>query len=146
MARSRGKRTQTEPTPLGAICSALWGMISAIVTAILLMLVFGGVALMFADPGAIAGVLGYITLYFSAAVGGFVAFKHCRGFAILCGLYTGLSFTALTLILSLLISSDGEGINAGLAFLLRIPTVASAIGGAMIATYKPKKRRRPRRR
>ena len=146
MARSRGKRTQVEPTPLDAVRSTVWGMIYAISAALLLMFAFAGIALLFADPGAVAGALGYVCLYLSAAIGGFIAFKYCRGFAILCGLYTGLGFATLTFVLSLLVSTDGEGINAGLAFVLRLPIVAAAIGGAMLATYKPQNRRRRHRR
>ena len=146
MSKSKSKRTQSEPTPVGAIKSALWGMGTSVAAAIILMVVFSGIALLFADPGAVAGILGYVCLYLSAASGGFVAFKRCRGFAVLCGFYTGLGLTALTLILSLLIRVDGEGMNAGLSFLLRIPTIAAAIGGAMLATYRPQKRHRRHRR
>lgn len=146
MAKTKRKKPPTEPTPVRALLSALWGVMAALGAALILVLAFGGIALMFADPGAVAGVLGYASLYLSAAVGGFVAFKHCRGLAVLCGLYTGLGFAALTLIFSLLVGSDGEGMNVGLSFLLRLVTVAAAIGGAMLATYKPPKRHRRRRR
>ncbi len=146
MTKTNKKRRQTsETTPRGAIMSALPGVAAAMVTAIAMILIFGLIALFCPDPRAVARIAGYATLYLSAFLGGLYAYRCCRAYALLCGLYTGLFYTALTLILSLVIRVDGAGVSPMLAFLLRLPTVAAAIGGAMAGAYTPKRHHRRRR-
>ena len=143
MTKNNKKRRPTaEATLQGAIKSALPGMAASLVSALVMMLLGTLIALLCPDPGAAARVAGYVTLYLSAFVGGFYAYRRCRAYPLLCGLYTGLFYTALTLLLSLILRFDGAGLSPALAFLLRLPIIAAAIGGGVAGAYSPKKPRK----
>ncbi len=146
MTRSNKKRRQTqEASPRQAIMMSLWGVLAAAVSAAVLMLMASVIAVFCPDPRAVARISGYAILYISAFLGGLYAYRRCGGYALLCGLYSGLYYTALTLILSLSLGFMASSIGAGLAFLLRLPIVAAAIGGAAAGAYTPKRRRHRRR-
>ena len=146
MTKNNKKRRPTvESTPQGAIKSALPGTAAALVAALVMILIGALIALLCPDPGAAARIVGYAVLYLSAFVGGFYAYRRCRAYPLLCGLYTGLIYTALTIVLSLILRLEQGGVSAFLAFLLRLPIVVSAIVGGVSGSYSPKRRRKRRR-
>ena len=142
---NKKRRPVVEATPQGAIKSSLPGTAAALVSALVMTLLGALIALLCPDPGAAARVTGYAVLYLSAFAGGFYAYRRCRAYPLLCGLYTGLSYTALTILLSLLLQIDEGGLSPALAFLLRAPIVLTAIVGGVAASYSPKRRRKRRR-
>ncbi len=141
---NKKRRPAVEASPRQAMIMSLWGLLAAVVTAAVLIPIAATVAIFCPDPRAVARIAGYAILYISAFIGGAYTYRRCRGYALLCGLNTGLCYTALTLIMSLALGFMSSSISPGLAFALRLPIVAAAIGGAVAGSYTPK--RRPRRR
>ncbi len=142
MTRANKKRRATvEASPRLAMVMSLWGTVASMIAAFVLILLSAVIALFCPDPRAVARVAGYVILYASAFVGGFYAYRRCRGYALLCGLYTGLYFTALTLLLSLALSFMASTLGPAWAFLLRLPIIAASVGGAAAGSYSPQRRR-----
>lgn len=143
-ARTRKRRAKAENGPKRAVWSILYGSAASAVASLVLILLLGTVALCSPDPDVAARIIGYASFYVSAAVGGFFAFKLCGGYAMLCGLCSGAAFTLIVFALSLFFRPDGA-MNAWLAFLIRIPAIAFAVVGAVLAMHRPRKKRHRRR-
>ena len=143
MLRTSKKRKQkVEATPEKALISALWGIMSASVCAFALMLIFAIISLFSKDPAPVSRVGGYISLYLSAGIGGFFAYRKCGGYALLSGSFTGIAYFVLTLLFSMLMPLS---MNMGLSILLRVILIGASIGGAYLGAYKPAPRRHRRR-
>ena len=128
---------------VSAVIAILEGLAASLITAVLLALVFAGVSLLFEDTSTAAKYFGFATLYISALVGGFFAQKRCKGAPFAVGLISGVVLFATVSVLSLVIPFDfSSGWSPLTSWLLRLPVIVLSVAGALLAEYKPKKRRR----
>lgn len=140
----RGKQ-KFEATPQSALLASIWGLVIFVSCAIIFMLISSVVAIFAEDPREITRISGYAALYVSALVSGFFAYKKCKGYVILCGLFSGGFCFLLTFLLSLLVPRSISIMNVFLSFALRVIVVAASVCGALLASYKPNTKRRKRR-
>ena len=147
MDRSKQKRrpASLEPTTGSAIFSSLFGLVAAIITLIALTVAFSFVSLMCPDPRAVSRFLGYAVLYLSSFVGGFVAYKRCGGYPLLCGASFGVLYALINWLFSLLLAPT-DAISIGIALIMRVATAGVAILGSYLGSYKPKRRHSQKRR
>jgi len=139
---SKKRRTKVEATPERALVSALWGVMAAAACALALMLIFAVIALLSKDPSPVSRIGGYLSLYVSACIGGFFAYRKCGGYALLSGLFTGAAYFVLTLLLSMLMPLS---MNMGVSIILRSILIGASVAGAYLGAYKPARRRVRRR-
>ena len=146
MDRTKPKRrpASVEPTSGSAVFSSLFGLIAALITFIALTAAFSFVSLLCPDPRAVSRFLGYAVLYISSVIGGIVAYKRCGGYPLICGLSFGVLYALINWLLSLLFSPT-DAMNIGIALIMRVLSVAAAVGGAFLGSYKPKRKHRGKR-
>ena len=141
-SKKRRVKTKVEATPERSLISAILGIVCAVACAFALMLIFTVIALFSKDPAPVSRIGGYLSLYVSAGIGGFFAYRKCGGYALLSGLFTGIGYFVLTLLLSMLVPL---AMNMGLSVILRAILIGASIGGAYLGAYKPTPKRHRRR-
>jgi len=117
------------------------GFIASIISAILLVFVFGYFCYTSKDPDSLINLVSMAVLYIGAFVGGFLSSRFNRGMGLLSGAVTGGIFMLFVVVLSLISSNNvGEGgFVRWIMFLLIV--VISSVGG-YIGIPKSKKRKK----
>ncbi len=141
--KNKNKKNRPEPSAVGAIASAPFGALVFLAASLLTSLLASLLAYSTADPGKYVFPLGLVALYLSAVAGGFAAYKHHRGLALMTGFFCGLACVALSLLVSLLIpASYSPGLSPAALFFTRLPVIPMSVVGAYLASVKRKKKRR----
>lgn len=138
------RRTSYEITPYYEMKCGFLGFASSCAVAVIMILIFPLIALMFTDTDGAGRIMGYAALYISALIGGIVAGSLCKGKSLLCGCTAGGAFLLLTFLLSLFTS--GEGLNPLISILLRLPLVVLSCFGSYIAVQSKSAAKRKNRR
>ena len=140
MNRTKQKRRSmsAEPTTAGAMLSSLHGLLAALITLIALTAVFSFVSLRCPDPRVASRFFGYAVLYMASFVGGYTAYKRCGAYPFVCGLIFGILYALINWLFSLL--SAPSQISSAMVWVMRVVSVITAVGGAFLGSYKPKKR------
>ena len=143
--RSRRAKQNIEATPNGALLASLLGLAVFVLCAIIFMIASSIIATFAEDPREVTRIAGYAALYISALAAGFLTYKKCKGYVVLCGLFSGGLCFLLTFLLSLLVPRSISLMNAFVSFALRLIVVAASLCGALLASYKPDTKRRKKR-
>ena len=110
---------------------------------LLLLLLFSKILLATKDPVRHTALTGPLLLYLCTAFGGYLATLLCgRRFALLSGLLVGAGIFFFCTVCALFIKSEASHL---MALLLRLPLLAAAVCGALLAARKRKPRRHKRR-
>ena len=127
-----------------AIISALYGLVPALIAVVVLSLAFSAISLLCPDPREVSKISGYAVLLISSFVGGFLSYKRCGQYPLVCGLAFGGIYLVLHCLASLVPISEAT-LRSGFVWMFRLIALAIAIVGAFLGTYKPKKRHRAKR-
>jgi putative membrane protein (TIGR04086 family) len=105
------------------------GLLTAMLTSVGLIFIFGWICNSQSDPSRLVGILGRVALYISAFSGGFVAARTNKEKGLLSGLATGGIFMLVVIMLSLLLrdGSSSVGLITWVMFLL--VALISGLGG-----------------
>ena len=99
-SKKRRAKAKIEATPERALVSSLFGVGAALISAFVIMIIAGLIALFSKDPAPVSRIGGYFALYASAMLGGFFAYRKCGGYALLSGAFVGGIYFVLTLLLT----------------------------------------------
>ena len=140
MASQHKKAARHEPLSVWKSAPIALGITVGL--SLLLLLLFSKILLATKDPVRYTALTGPVLLYFCTAFGGYLASLLCgRRFALLSGLLVGAGTFFFCTVCALFIKSEASHLAA---LLLRLPLLAAAICGALLATKKRKARRRKR--
>ena len=123
----------------GFIKSILKGVLGALAVSAVLLFLFSYVCTKQADPKALTGLFGVMTLVMCSISGGFVAARSHKHSGIVCGACCGLVLACL-----LMCGSLAMGASSGMKWLLFliVPAVAAVGGFFGVPSGKVKRRRR----
>ena len=119
------------------------GLLTAMLTSIALVFLFGWICNGAKDPAALAGVFGRTALYLGAFTGGVVSAKANREKGLVSGLATGGVFMLAVVILSLILRDGSQPISFMSWVMFFLVALISGVGGFIgVPSHKKKKRRK----
>lgn len=133
------EHASASPAPLLRAC--LLGFLCALVAATLLLFVGAALCMLAEDPNSPTRPMAFGVLCLSSAIGGFVAARHYRGAALVCGLVSGGLLIGVFCLIAPLVGSAGEELPFALALALRLLGLLCAVLGALVGA-RPKTHRR----
>ena len=137
--RKKTKRFESEATLVSCLrCSAI-GACACMVASTVLLLIFGAISLCFEDPLSSARLFAFLILYVSSFSCGCVSRALCRSYTLPCGLISGVLF-AFAVFLTSFLYRGSESVFLSALYYLTLPVFSFL--GALVASYKPSKRRR----
>jgi len=125
------------------IKNCLKGVLAAIVSSAVLLLVLSFIAYTRADPDSYVPIFAGIALYVSAFICGFVAVKKNRESGLLCGLVSGTIFTVLIVALSLAMRTSDAG-GSSLKWVMYLVVLGISILGGVVGVPSGKAKRNKR--
>ncbi|MBR6682455.1 MAG: TIGR04086 family membrane protein [Clostridia bacterium] len=125
------------------IKNCLKGVLAAIVSSTVLLLVLSFIAYTRADPDSYVPIFAGIALYVSAFICGFVAVKKNRESGLLCGLVSGAIFTVLIVALSLAMRTSDAG-GSSLKWVMYLVVLGISILGGVVGVPSGKAKRNKR--
>ena len=125
------------------IKNCLKGVLAAIISSAVLLLVLSFIAYTRADPDSYVTIFASVALYVSAFICGFVAVKKNRESGLLCGLVSGAIFTMLIIGMSLIARTTDES-SSNLKWVIYLVILGvSALGGVIgVPSGKMKRKKR----
>ncbi len=125
------------------IKNCLKGVLAAIISSAVLLLVLSFIAYTRADPDSYVSIFAGAALYVSAFICGFVAVKKNRESGLLCGLTSGGIFTLMIIGLSLIMrTTDGGGSPLRWVMYLVILGISTLGGVVGVPSGKVKRNKR----
>ena len=125
------------------IKNCLKGVLAAIISSAVLLLVLSFIAYTRADPDSYVSIFAGIALYVSAFICGFVAVKKNRESGLLCGLTSGGIFTLMIIGLSLIMrTADAE--SSPLRWVMYLVVLGISILGGVVGVPSGKAKRNKR--
>lgn len=140
------KKLRSEDTPplVSVFKSSLTGFIAALVSALVLWIAASAIAYANDDPDSVVGALGLGVIYISALIGGFVAVRHNKKDALLCGIVSGAMLSLFFFIISLFFEDSSSSYSFLIELMLRGAMLLMSVFGAFAGLHRKDKRRKRR--